>query len=87
MSVLVKRVLYGTFEDLIKVVKRARRAQYDQVELDDLSISIETAMVAIGEPNKMGPHRISDSKGWYRDYRTLKTINATAFKLVLIKNS
>lgn len=87
---MIKRTVYGTFTDLMKIVKKAKKVGYDHVELDDMGVSIHTVLESF---DKYGikPHRGYDmghDNGWYRNYwhtKCEREVKENAFRLVVFK--
>lgn len=88
----MKREVFGTFGDLMKIVKKAKKVGYDQVELDDLGITIGQAL-EYGNVYGIKAHRGYDfdcHNGWYKNYHRdayKRELKENAFRLVVSRNS
>ncbi len=82
----MKRTVYGTFSDLMKIVKRARSLGYDQVELDELDYTVYKAVSDLSSDHYR-PWKSRIVESWYRDYRNSpKTFKERMCRLIVVRN-
>lgn len=81
---MIKRTVYGTFDDLIKVSKKARKLGFETITLDDMEMSIEKMMAVTGTPSFCRWNEMSNYKGWFKIYND-KQQKEPAFRLIVTK--